>query len=223
MSNLFYCDRKSMVITAALAAWLGLCGLAPAGSAQTKSGLSPMERRSTAEAHLGHALDLQNRGELWGAVREYRFVLQLDNNYASAHNNLGNALDELGQTDEAIREYRAALDVMPLYASAHYNLAIVLDRKGALADAREHYIFACQAYPNRYCPAEQPASASRRPGFGFTPPRTGSGGGAASGGGCGSYCGNYAATNAAKAGEIWAAERIKNGTATESEKAWYSH
>jgi hypothetical protein len=46
-----------------------------------------------------------------------------------------------------------------------------------------------------------------------------SGGSSVSGGGCGGYSG--AACNAYKAGEIWSADRLKNGTASGSEKAWY--
>jgi TPR repeat protein len=44
-----------------------------------------------------------------------------------------------------------------------------------------------------------------------------------SGSGCGAYCGDYAATAAYKAGDIWSADRIKNGTANPSEKAWFNH
>ena len=43
--------------------------------------------------------------------------------FAEAHSNLGNALQELGRLEEAVASYRKALAIKPDYAEAHHNLA----------------------------------------------------------------------------------------------------
>ena len=51
--------------------------------------------------------------------------------YAEAHNNLGNALQDQGKLDEAIACYRRALELKPDYAEAHTNLGIALQARGS--------------------------------------------------------------------------------------------
>jgi protein O-GlcNAc transferase len=52
-------------------------------------------------------------------------VLELKPDYAEAHNNLGNALNDQGKLDEAVACYRRALELKPDYAEAHNNLGNV--------------------------------------------------------------------------------------------------
>jgi serine/threonine-protein kinase len=52
-----------------------------------------------------------------------------------AHNNLGNALDDLGRLAEAIAAYREALRLHPDHAGSHCNLGLVLVRQGRFAEA----------------------------------------------------------------------------------------
>ena len=65
-------------------------------------------------------------GQLDEAIAEYRKALQIQPDYAEAHNNLGIALYDKRQLDEAIAEYRKALQIQPDYAMAHNNLGNAL-------------------------------------------------------------------------------------------------
>lgn len=70
---------------------------------------------SLAEAHtsLGTAL-LQNNYDFSGAERAYRRAIELNPNYATAHQFFGRMLDALGRHDEADAEIRRALELEPL-------------------------------------------------------------------------------------------------------------
>jgi protein O-mannosyl-transferase len=65
----------------------------------------------------------------------FRRALELTENNALAHNNLGDALGKKGQTDEAIREYQEAIHLKPDLAEAHNNLGVALGRKGQIDEA----------------------------------------------------------------------------------------
>ena len=56
--------------------------------------------------------------------------VELKPDFAEAHNNLGNALQEPGKLDEAIACYRRALELKPDYAEAHNNLGNALQGPG---------------------------------------------------------------------------------------------
>lgn len=108
-----------------------------------------------AQQHFRHALELQNGGDLNGAIKEYREGLRFDPNMPSAHNNLGNALDAEGHQDEAIAEYRRAIDLQLNYAIAHKNLANALERKGDRQGAAQQNQLACAFDPDTFCPSPQ--------------------------------------------------------------------
>ncbi len=73
-------------------------------------------------------------------------------NYPQAHNNLGNALQEMGQLDEAIAAYRKAISHAPELADAHYNLGNALLAKGQVDEAIAAYRQAIALRPG-YCEA----------------------------------------------------------------------
>src|SRR6185312_7605232 len=73
------------------------------------------------------------------AERCYRMALALDPNYALAHFNLGNVLDETGRLEEAIAAYNEAVRLAPGYADAHYNLALAYQRRGERRRAVPHW------------------------------------------------------------------------------------
>ena len=56
------------------------------------------------------------------AVGCYRRALELQPNYADAHNNLGNALKDQGKLVEAAGCFRRALELKPDFAEAHNHL-----------------------------------------------------------------------------------------------------
>jgi superkiller protein 3 len=56
------------------------------------------------------------------AAAAFQRALELDPNYALAHNNLGIVLEAQGKRPEALRQYRLALDANPDYEDARFNL-----------------------------------------------------------------------------------------------------
>jgi len=107
-------------------------------------------------AHINLGYALQNKGDLDGAIREYRQALSLNPNLtvaAVAHNNLGNALQDKGDFDGAIREYRQTLSLNPnltVAAAAHKTLGTALHKKGDLDGAIQEYRQALSLDPNDY-------------------------------------------------------------------------
>ncbi|MCP4515383.1 MAG: tetratricopeptide repeat protein, partial [Delftia sp.] len=72
---------------------------------------------------LGNALALQ--GSLTGAVSHYNKALQINPNFAEAHNNLGNALALQGNLTGATSHYNKALQINPNHAEAHFLLGVM--------------------------------------------------------------------------------------------------
>ncbi len=110
----------------------------------TAAGAAPQSRpggTGDAKAHFDRGIALVEKGDLDGAIGEYREVIRLKPDFADAHNNLGAALNQKGDLDEAIAESRAAIRLKPDYAIAHNNLGVALDAKGdldgAIAEWRE--------------------------------------------------------------------------------------
>ena len=59
--------------------------------------------------------------------------------YAEAHSNLGNTLQELGRFDEAEASYKQAVVLRPDYAQIHKNLGITLQELGRFDEAEASY------------------------------------------------------------------------------------
>ena len=53
------------------------------------------------------------------AIAAYTAAIQIKNDYAEAHYNLGNALMSKGQVDDAIARYQRAIQINKDYAEAH--------------------------------------------------------------------------------------------------------
>ncbi len=82
------------------------------------------------------------------AVARYKDAIHFKPDFAEAHNNLGNALQEQGQLAEAVAHYREALRLKPDYADAYYNLGITLKEQGQLAEAVAQYQEALRLKPD---------------------------------------------------------------------------
>jgi tetratricopeptide (TPR) repeat protein len=87
------------------------------------------------EELLRRAAELQQAGDLDGAVTSYREFLGLQPNEAPVHSNLGVLLSHLGRYDEAVVEYQKALDLDPQNASIVRNLGLAYYKSGRMPDA----------------------------------------------------------------------------------------
>lgn len=65
-----------------------------------------------------------------------------------AHNNLGNALDQMGRTDEAIRHYQQALAIRPNHVRAYVGLGNALFKKRLPQEAMRAYLKALELRPD---------------------------------------------------------------------------
>jgi Flp pilus assembly protein TadD len=99
-------------------------------------------------AHVAHGMALAKKGDLDGAIAEFREAVRLNPKNENAHLYLGWALTKKGDWDGAIAEYREAQRLNPknenaqgLLANAHVSLGVELERKGdwdgQIAELRE--------------------------------------------------------------------------------------
>ena len=86
---------------------------------------------------LGYCL--QGKGDLDGAIGEYREALRLRPGFADVHHDLGVALHDQGKIGEAISSYRKALEISPDLRAARRHLALAFDAEGEIHDAIEQY------------------------------------------------------------------------------------
>jgi spermidine synthase len=63
-------------------------------------------------------------------IAEYQKALQIESDYAEAHNNLGAALVRKGRMAEAITQYQKALAIEPADPKTQNNLALLLATGG---------------------------------------------------------------------------------------------
>ena len=66
--------------------------------------------------------------------REYRRAIEINPNYADAHNNLGILLAESGRYAEAEKEFRRSIEIKPA-PDAYYNLGLLLAKLGRYDEA----------------------------------------------------------------------------------------
>jgi protein O-GlcNAc transferase len=94
---------------------------------------------SVVEREFALAIERQRGGDLDGAERIYREILDVAPDHAGSIHNLGVILYQRGCLDEAVAAYRRALDVAPDFAEACNNLGVVLERQRRFADAEAAY------------------------------------------------------------------------------------
>jgi len=71
-------------------------------------------------------VDLYEKSEYHYAERKFIAAVELNPDFAEAHNNLGATLIGQGRTDEAIAAYRRAVEIKPDDTYAHSNLGVAL-------------------------------------------------------------------------------------------------
>ena len=79
------------------------------------------------------------RGDVFGALEEYRLALLADDNNALAWNSLGICMAGLGRHEEARRHFEEALKRAPDDAALTYNLGTACLRLGDVQAARDHF------------------------------------------------------------------------------------
>jgi tetratricopeptide (TPR) repeat protein len=102
------------------------------------------------EELLRHTAELQQAGDLEGAVKGYREFLGLQPNEAPVHSNLGVLLSHLGRYDEAVVEYQKALDLDPQNASIVRNLGLAYYKSGRIPDAANAFSKAKTLAPDNF-------------------------------------------------------------------------
>ena len=75
-------------------------------------------------------------------------ALEINPDFAEAHNNLGNVLKDLKRLDEATASYRRALEIKPDYPEAYNNLGNVLRERELLDSAVANFRRALEIRPN---------------------------------------------------------------------------
>jgi tetratricopeptide (TPR) repeat protein len=83
---------------------------------------------------------LYQKGQLDGAVTEFKRAFNDDPRLAIAHHNLGLAYIGQGQAEHAIAEFRSAIRIDPKLGVAHLKLGDVLDQTGATEEAECEYL-----------------------------------------------------------------------------------
>jgi DNA-binding winged helix-turn-helix (wHTH) protein/predicted Zn-dependent protease len=80
--------------------------------------LSPIARH-----YNNRGAQLQQVGDLQGAIKSYQRALMFRSNYAEAHYNLADVYEELPAYDRALEEYQKAIEADPKFYEAYNNLA----------------------------------------------------------------------------------------------------
>jgi len=95
----------------------------------------------------------ESRGDLQGAVAQYRQALRLKGDIASVHNNLGGILRTMpGRSSEAFSHIQEALRLLPDFPEAHNNLGVWYGDRGDSDNAIAQYEEALRLNPD-YAPA----------------------------------------------------------------------
>ncbi|MCC3407550.1 MAG: tetratricopeptide repeat protein [Microcoleus sp. PH2017_10_PVI_O_A] len=101
-----------------------------------------------ADAELRLGRDLQQQGNLGGAIECYQRAIAIDPNYAAAHSNLGVVKQQSGRLTEAIAHYRQALEIDPNLGETASNLGSALAEAGENEGAIAEYERALSLNPN---------------------------------------------------------------------------
>ncbi len=95
--------------------------------------------QSSPEDTLRHAMELQQAGDLEGAVQGYRQFLAARPKEAAVQANLGVLLAHLGRFDEAIAQYKKAASLDPRNGDIVRNLGLAFYKSGRIAEAAREF------------------------------------------------------------------------------------
>jgi len=97
---------------------------------------------------LNDAITLHQQGELDGAERGYRSLLEMNPSEANALHLLGTIQAQRGRVREAIDFYHQALNINPQLIGAYNNLGVALYGAGSYLQASENFRQAVELMPN---------------------------------------------------------------------------
>jgi lipoprotein NlpI len=97
--------------------------------------------------NLGAGLNSQGRPD--EAISCYQKALEINPDFAEAHNNLGTTFNSQGRFEEAIGCFQKALAINPNFAEAHNNLGTALYLKGRLDEAVHEFQEVLRLKPDR--------------------------------------------------------------------------
>ena len=92
-----------------------------------------------AKKHNSNGLSLAEETRFSEAEMEFREAINLNPNFAEAHLNLGNVLENFNRNSEAEKEYRKAIELSPDFAEARSNLGSLLARSGRYDEAEKEF------------------------------------------------------------------------------------
>jgi len=95
--------------------------------------------QSSPEDTLRHAMELQQAGDLEGAIQGYRQFLAARPREGAVQANLGVLLAHLGRFDEAIAEYKKAVALDPQNGDIVRNLGLAYYKSGRIAEAASEF------------------------------------------------------------------------------------
>jgi tetratricopeptide (TPR) repeat protein len=96
---------------------------------------TPQPKPPEADVLLQQAVELQQAGDVLGAIAAYEAALKLEPHNAGAHSNLGAALVRLGRYDDGIKHYLEALGQEPANVTFRLNLALAFYKSGQVPSA----------------------------------------------------------------------------------------
>lgn len=101
----------------------------------------------SAKMTSNYAMALSNKGQVDEAIRWYQKSIQISDEYAETHHNLGIAFREKRRYDEALQEFDQALGMAPDFYHAWVQKGIVYFLRGDLDLAAQSFSRAIEIYP----------------------------------------------------------------------------
>ena len=120
---------------------LRVLGVLLAASLSAQTNPSPEEL-------LRHAIELQQSGDMEGAIQGYRQFLAERPNEVAAHSNLGVLLSHMGRYGEAATEYNRALELAPGTSGILLNLGLAYYKAGRIPEAAQTFSKAHEIAPD---------------------------------------------------------------------------
>ena len=102
---------------------------------------------NTALAHLMKGVDLENAGQIDGAIAEHEEAVKQDPKLAQAHANLIALYARAGRAEKAESEYRATVELNPNLPQSHYDYGVFLVSQQRYREAEAAFRKALESSP----------------------------------------------------------------------------